>query len=168
MRKRRGITIFFSVYMVMVFSVVAVFAEDNNDNGETNNLNLNTEILNNKKEEVNSNTTIGNIKLFSADYKTTLEQENTENKKYYSDVYESVFTKEAVVDNDQKENVNIFGSKVVFDKNVIDASKNYDFMPMFIIIVLVLMLLTYILTKRKYLEKAKVENNSANYNNVYE
>lgn len=168
MKRKKIIAILCTIYMIIVFSVVTIIADDSNDNEKINNLNLNTEILNNKKEEVNSNTTIDDVKLFSSDYKTILENEIMSKDQYYNSVYEYVFTNKVPLSNEQQNSINVFENKIVFDKNIVDRTENYNFMPIFFVIVLTLMVLTYVFTKRNYLNKSRKEDNDANYNNIYE
>lgn len=165
MGKRRVFTAFVSFCMVLLFSVVTTFAEEDD---KTNNLTLDTEILNNKKEDVNSNTTIGDVNLFTADFGQALNEEKKANSTYYDDISKSMFTSETVVKKDEKKDIKAFEKKVTFDKNVIEEMDSFNYQPIFILTVIVLMIVTYVVTRRRYVKKPKEESGNANYSNFYE
>jgi len=129
-------------------STVDIFAENEYD--DTNNLNLDSEILNNKKEDYNSTTSIGDINLFSSDYKEELKKEDAATKKYYENITESVFTNEDNNNSEGKDIASVFKEKVTFDKMAFDSEDTFNYQSIILVMFAILMSLTFVLTRRKY------------------
>jgi len=140
---------------IIMGNTVNIFADNEYD--DTNNLNLDTEILNNKKEDYNSTTSIGDINLFSSDYKEELKKEDAATKKYYENITESVFTNEDNNNSEVKEIASVFKEEVTFDKMAIDSEDTFNYQVIILIMFAISMSLTFVLTRIKY-KKRESEN----------
>ena len=139
------------VCAVIMGNTVNIFAESEYD--DTNNLNLDTEILNYKKEDYNSTTSIGNVNLFSSDYKEELKKEDATIKKYYKNITENVFTNKYNDNLEGKEIVSVFKEEVTFDKMEFDSKDTFNYQSIILVMFAILISLTFVLTRRKYKKK---------------
>ncbi|EJO5346892.1 hypothetical protein NRP93_000956 [Clostridium botulinum] len=146
-----------------VLNVYPVYA-----NKGQNNLNLDTEILNNKKEDYNSITFVNGVELFSIDYGEQLKKEQKSSKLYWNKISKNVFKGKRQKARIKESTSDLFNNEVDFDKTPSLEQKSAKHKPIIIISALILMFLTYILTKRKYKTGLGKDDNSAYSLNFHE
>ncbi|MEF9920360.1 MAG: hypothetical protein RR945_03445 [Erysipelotrichaceae bacterium] len=158
---KKIIKVFFITLILSVFTVSLVYAEEEDD---TNNLELDTEVLKNKKEDKNSTSTIGDNELFSTDFNNIIDNENSKVSKHYDELMLSVFHD---IKN-EKTNENsfaIFTQEVKFDKTNENDKETSNYYLMFGVATIVLLISTYIFTRRKYTKHSK--GGGENVDNYY-
>lgn len=155
----------FIALILFVLLLIPVHAEDDENNDNTNNLDLDTEILKNKKEDTKSTSTIGGYELFSTDYDQIIAEATKKENDHYYDLKTTVFIEEETNGSEIKKNdIDVFREEVKFDKMTTNniESANYDWL--LAISTVILLVSTFCFTKRKYSRHREGgEDNADNY-----
>lgn len=151
---KRIIKAFFITLILSVFTVSLVYAEEDDN---TKNLELDTEVLKNKKEDKNSTSTIGDNELFSTDFNNIIDNENSKDSKHYQELMLSVFhnTNNEVTNKMNESSYAIFTQEVEFDKTSVSEKESSNYYPIIGAATIVLLSSTYIFTRRKYTKHSK-------------
>lgn len=160
---KRGFFISAIILINIILNVHSVYASKGQ-----NNLNLDTEILNNKKEDYNSTTFVNGVELFSIDYEEQLRKEQKSSNLYWNKIFKNAFTGKIEKARNEESTSDLFNNEVSFDKIPLLKEKSVEHKPIIIASALILMFLTYILTKRKYITKSGKDDNSAYSLNFHE
>ncbi|MGO5072473.1 hypothetical protein ACTQ4K_00735 [Clostridium sporogenes] len=160
---KRGFFISTIILINIILNVHSVYASKGQ-----NNLNLDTEILNNKKEDYNSTTFVNGMELFSIDYEEQLKKEQKSSNLYWNKISKNVFAGKIEKARNEESTSDLFNNEVSFDKIPLLKEKSVKHKPIIIASALILMFLTYILTKRKYKTESRKDDNSAYSLNFHE
>lgn len=143
----------FLVFVFITFGFSTAYADE--EDQETNNLNLNTEVLNNKTEDYNSTTTVGDIDLFTEDYRAQLEHEEKLTTSGYQEINNNLFMKDDV-QKETSDTKELFKEPVIIDKMSYEQTSNVEYTGIIIIAFLVISGITFVLTKRRYRGKERL------------
>lgn len=154
MKRKIGIVL---VLLTMISLVGNSYVYGYNDD---NTLDLNTEELKNKKEDYSSLTDINGIAVFTNDMKDVINKQNFAEEQKNDEIKNTLFTDE--FSNDSQDGTiltsHLFSQPVSFDKQQIQSSSQDLIIPFVIGSAIVLGVIVFIITKRKYSRKEQNDN----------